>query len=251
MDLFDVSRIAVRRWWVTLPVIAIALFVAYSNYTAVKPVYISNASIALTAPSQKVVPAVRADGSTVQSSNGLADAGGVSLMASVLATSLQQPAVTQQIRAADASSSVSIKAESTSVGGPLPIVSFSGTASSAEGVQRAVSAAVAAAAPTMRSIQANAGVPVSQMVSVFVIAEPSPPVGAMPSRTREAIATLIAGVLVGIVLSVAVDQLMAYLRRRRILSHGAHDPIDETDEADAPGQRPEQSGAHAATAPRE
>ncbi|NED64702.1 hypothetical protein G3I15_27630, partial [Streptomyces sp. SID10244] len=56
MDLFDVTRIAARRWWVTVPIVAVVLLIAYGNYASVKPQYYSYATIGLAVPSVKVVP---------------------------------------------------------------------------------------------------------------------------------------------------------------------------------------------------
>ncbi|NDZ93641.1 hypothetical protein G3I13_24060 [Streptomyces sp. SID6673] len=215
MDLFDVTRIAARRWWVTVPIVAVVLLIAYGNYASVKPQYYSYATIGLAVPSVKVVPPTRPDGSTVQITNGLADNGGPGLLASLLTTALGQPQVTSKVVAGGGIAPVTAAVKPSESGSAQPIVEISAEGPDAYAVKQSVALTVRESNTALRDLQASAQVPPSSMATTFVVAAPSEPFGAMPARTRELIATVLAGLLVAIIAAVVVDALLGAVARRR------------------------------------
>ncbi|MGC4961692.1 hypothetical protein [Gordonia sp. DT101] len=234
MDLFDVTRIALRRWWVTLPIVLITFVIAYNNYSGVKIEYYSSATIGITTPSVEVVAGSRPDGSTVQSRNGLEESGGPSMLANLLDTALLQPQVGDKVRAGGGTAPVTITVKSSDSGSQLPIIEISAAGEDADAVARSVALTVAASNEALRSLQEAAGVPPDQMAKTFVVAQPSQPVGAIPARTRELIATVVAGILIAALAAVIVNAIIEFIGRRR----SRRADRDEPSSGEAPDEQP-------------
>ena len=73
MDLFDLARICIRRWYVLLPLILLAGLSSILAFVLTKPPYYSNAVIAITLPPTQIQAA---DNGVGVPRNGLVDAGG-------------------------------------------------------------------------------------------------------------------------------------------------------------------------------
>lgn len=217
MDLFDVARACLRRWYVLLPLLLITGWVSHAAYTSVQPVYYSNAVIGLTPPSTRVdnsipgVPVPR---------NGLLDIGGASLVANMTAIGLREPSVVERVVAAggrpDYNSRMFPGPESMP---QLPLIMIEETAPDPAAATKTLELVIEQAEVTLRTLQQQAQVQQGQMVTPFVVSPPSEPLGAAPSRTRSTAVKLIAGLGLAILLSVVVDILMtrrkARTRRRR------------------------------------
>ena len=94
MDLFDVMRSCLRRWYILLPLLLVTGWFSYGAYSSAKPVYYSNAVLGLTPPSVKL------DQPTTSSEvrrNGLLDVGGASLLANLTALGLKEPSVIERV----------------------------------------------------------------------------------------------------------------------------------------------------------
>src|SRR4051812_19705280 len=80
VDLIDVVRASIRRWYILLPLLAITGVIAHNYYVSVKPVYYSQAVVGI-APSN-LQTQYTADGTPVFR-NGLLDVGGPTLIANL------------------------------------------------------------------------------------------------------------------------------------------------------------------------
>lgn len=242
MDLFDVARSCLRRWYVLLPLLAITVWYSYSTYSSVQPVYYANTIIGLAPPS------VRQDTPTAGGEirrNGLLDVGGASLVANLTALGLREPAVVDRVVAAGGSPDYTAKAFPTPPPNPqLPMVFVEQTSADPAEVTRTLEAVAAQAEVTLRTLQQQARVPDDQMVTPFVVTPPGTPAAAMPTRTRSTIAILAAGTGLSILFTVLVDVVLTRLK-------GSRQPPSRSSSSEKPrrGEPPYDAGGERGRAP--
>ncbi len=234
MDLLDVVRSCFRRWYVFLPLLLIVGWYSYSVYSAVKPVYYSQAVIGIAPPSSKIndaepgVPVPR---------NGLLDVGGASLVANLTALGLQQPLVVDRVVAAGGLPSYSSKMFPQPANfQQLPLIMVEITDADPAAVTKTLGVVIEQTPVTLRSLQEQAQVPADQMVTPFVVSPPSAPASAMPSRTRSTVAIFAGGVAVTVLVTVLVD---VFLTRRK--ARPERQPANEVVVEPNPPQEPKNS----------
>ncbi|MBS1692087.1 MAG: hypothetical protein JST91_07695 [Actinobacteria bacterium] len=240
MDLFDVVRSCLRRWYVALPLLLIAAWFSYSAYTSAKPVYYSSAVVGLAPPSTRVDQT--APGAEVRR-NGLLDIGGASLIANIAAWGLHDPAVVDRVVAAGGRSDYVARMFPVPTTMPqLPLIMIEATEATPEDATNTVNLVIAQAEPTLRTLQQQARVPDDQMVELFVVSPTSAPAEAMPSRTRSTIAIFLAGAGLSVLVTVLAD---VFLVRRRARIEKRHEEQAATAEAGSGPPGPE-DGTHPA-----
>lgn len=213
MDLFDVARSCVRRWYVFLPLLLLAAWFSYGKYTAVQPVYYSQAVIGFAGPSARVE---YAEAGVPVARNGLIDVGGASLLANMTALGLREPAVVDTVVAGGGLSDYSSKMFPTPTGvGTIPLVMVEETNPDPEATLRTLELVMSQSAETVKNLQRQAGVAQDQMATALVVMPPTTPSAAMPSRTRSTVATFVAGAGLTVLLTVLVDVLLTRLLARR------------------------------------
>lgn len=217
MDLFDVARSCFRRWYILLPLLLVTGWFSYGSYESVKPVYYSNATIGLSAPSTRLDQA--APGVPVPR-NGLLDIGGATLIANMTALGLRDDAVVQRVVVAGGLPDYVARMFPVPATMPqIPLIMIEATAADPATATETLQLVITQADSTMRTLQHQARVPDDQMVEPFVVAPPSTPAAGMPSRTRSTIAIFVAGVglsiLIATVLDVLLTRLKTHLRQRR------------------------------------
>jgi hypothetical protein len=220
VDLFDVVRSCFRRWYVLLPLLVITAWYSHQVYAAVKPVYYSQAVIGLAPPSFRVDQA--AAGQPVPR-NGLLDVGGAPLLANMSALALRQPAVVDRVVAAGGLANYSAKlfpVPETSP--PIPLVMIEDAAPDPAEATKTLELVTNEMTASLESIQKQARVPAEMMVDSFVVSPPSPPIAAMPTRTRSTIAIFVAGLGLSVMFTVLVDVLL--VRRRKRIEAGPQAP---------------------------
>jgi hypothetical protein len=236
VDMFDVARSCVRRWYVFLPLVLIVGWFSYSTYSQVKPVYYSYAVIGVAPPSVRVddvgpgIPLPR---------NGLLDIGGATLIANMASVALHDPAVVDRVVAAGGQADYVAKMFPVTGNMPqLPIIMIEETNQNPAAVTTTLEAVTAQAGVTLRTLQQNAKVPEDQMVQPLIVTPPAAPSVGMPSRTKTTVAIFGAGVALSVVVTVLVDVLLtrrkAHVLKRRAASS---EPI-----AEGPAALPEQNG---------
>lgn len=226
MDLFDVVRSCFRRWYLVLPLLLITAWLSYHIYSAVKPVYYSNAVVSLAQPNSRLdqsqlgVPVPQ---------NGLLESGGAPLIANLVVFGLRDPSVVEQVVAAGGQGDYTAKMFPVDSGmQQLPLIMIEATESDPAAAAKTVQLAVAQADPALRNLQQQAGVPDDQMVRALSVSPPSAPAAATPSRTRSTIAIFLAGAGLSVLLGLMSDVLLTrYTGSRRNHRPTQVPPADE------------------------
>jgi hypothetical protein len=212
MDLFDVIRACIRRWYVAVPLLAVTLLYAYHTYSTVRPVFYAHAIIGVSAPNSQVP---WGSGGQPIPQNGLIAAGGAPLLTQLLVFGLNSVDIINKVASAGGVPNYTVRVFPT--GGDLqtaalPLIMVESTQPDSQTARKTVELVAANANPVLRQIQEQAGVPDSLMVQTIVASPPGPPRAGTPSRTRSSFAMLAAGVGVTVLTASLVDTVI--LRRR-------------------------------------
>ena len=216
MDLFDVIRICVRRWYIFLPLLIAASGYAYNLYSSVQPVYYANSVLTIAAPNQKVAYGGAGESIGV---NGLLEVGGPNLITNIAVISCNaDPALRGRVVARGGTPNFVIKNFPTATGtqsnGPLPLVMVETTQSDLQTAKKTVELAAVEIGPCLQAVQRNAGVPESVLVKAIPVSAPVP-IKAFPSRTRGPIGILVGGLLLAVLASVTTDALVNLRSRQK------------------------------------
>lgn len=231
VDLFDVVRSCIRRWYVVLPLLLIAAWFAHHTYASVKPVYYSSAVIGVAPPNTRLDQANPGEPVPV---NGLLDAGGASLIANMATLGLRDSSVVTQVVAAGGKPDYTAKMFPVPGTMPeLPLIMIEATESQPIDTSKTIELVVAQADPTLRTLQEQAKVPDDQMVRPFVVSPPSVPVPGMPSRTRSTIAVFVAlaglAILVGLMADVLLTRWAGRRKKRKQTAGKSTDGAETAD----------------------
>jgi hypothetical protein len=239
MDVFTAAGAALRRWYVTLPIIALSAFVGYQQFQAVEPLAEASASILVlpaTAPAN--------DEENLRARQNPLLSGGVGLARQVLVQTLNSGQVQRDFRQDGAQRPF---IASTSRDSPFVTISASGPDAAA--VVQTVDTVAAGANDVLRDLQLDLG---AQDAGLFRTVQPFPPGGAsliQPERNRTLIALLVGGSALAVVTAVLVDNLLsvrASRRGRRRLGAGGDPKADEVESSStvsAEGRRGQRLGA--------
>lgn len=226
MDLFDVVRACIRRWYLFLPMLAVAVWSAHHMYASVKPVYYSSAIVTVAPPSQRVGYA--AAGAEIPR-NGLLDVGGAPFITNLATFGLHSAEVLAEVVKAGGKGGYEAKPFPTPPGqAPLPLIMIESTDASPGIALATVTAVVQQADPVVRRVQQQAGVPDGEMVRMFVVSPPGQPIPGTPTRTRTAVSVLLTGIALSILLAVVADAVISRwsARRRRVAQQHDHAATD-------------------------
>jgi hypothetical protein len=207
MDLFDIVRACVRRWYVVVPLLLLTGLYTSHVYASVKPVYYSNSVVGFVVPSSVVQLA--APGAVVPR-NGLVDSGGPSLLAYMTVIGLNDATFKAQ-HLNSQGEPLNYTAKMFPVAGnqaQLPLVMIEATGPDSETVSKTVQNATQLADPVLRNLQVTAGVPADQMAKAFVTSGASVPSSGTPSRTKSAISIALAGTALAVLAGLLVDFLV-------------------------------------------
>lgn len=212
MDLFDVLKSCARRWYILLPLVLVTMWYSYSVYSAVKPVYYSQAIIGLAPPSSRFDSAPNGEPTP---RNGLLDVGGAALIANMASLSLREPAVIDQVVAGGGRPDYIARMYPTPPTMPqLPMIMIEETAPDPDSATKTLELVLAQANAAVRSPQVQAQVPQELLVDAFVVAPPTAPVGGTPSRTRSTLAIFMAGMGLSVLATVVLDVVLSRRRRK-------------------------------------
>lgn len=230
MDLFDVIRSCIRRWYVVVPLLLIAAWVAHNFYTSIKPVYYSSAVVTIAPPNSRLdqselgVPVPR---------NGLLDVGGASLLANLAVFGLREPSVLEQVVAGGGQANYTVRMFPVDSGSPeLPLIMVEATESDPATATRTVQLVADQADRVLRTLQQQAGVADDQMVRALPVSPPGQAAAGTPSRTRSTVAILVAGTGLAIVVGLVTDLLMTRFKVRPKKRKGLQDEVRTDDQAD-------------------
>lgn len=215
MDLFDVVRSCLRRWYILIPLLAVTGVYCHQVYTSVLPVYYSQTVIGLAPPNQRVDTV--ATGQAVPR-NGLLDFGGAPLLANMASLGLRQSTVVNRVVAAGGEPIYDARlfpVPATSP--PIPLVMIDVATANPESATKTLELAAMELRASLENIQVQADVPPEMMATSFIVSPPSVPVPAMPSRTRSTMTVAVGGVGLTVLVTVLVDVALNR-RRKRIRS---------------------------------
>jgi hypothetical protein len=203
VDALDIGRVCLRRWYVCLPLIILALVAGYS-YSKSRPyTYSGIGGVAVVPP--KLITTTLSGGATQTTNpadqNPLYQAGGTGLLQQALVSDLSSSTSQRELTSAgsDVIFTVSLPPYSS-------IVTVTATGSDENAVRSTVERVLAAAPQRLRSIQESSGAPDNSMFGTTVVTPAQITNIAPPSKVKLIGAFGIVGVLVGTALSVLVDR---------------------------------------------
>lgn len=213
MDLFDVIRSCLRRWYVLIPLLGVTAWYAYGVYTSVIPVYYAQTVIGLSPPNQRYETV---EVGQAVPRNGLLDVGGASLLANMASLGLDQTVVVNRVVAAGGEANFDARlfpVPATSP--PIPLVMIDVAAPTPAAATKTLELAATELRMSLEGIQTQANVSPDMMVDSFVVSPPSTPMPAMPSRTRSTMTIVAGGTALTIFVTVLFDVLATRVGNRR------------------------------------
>ena len=212
MDLFDILKATIRRWYIAAPLILLTAMYSYHVYNSVKPVYYANSIVSVAAPNSSMVFNTADPGAPVPR-NGLIEASGTATLVQLTIYGLQDQAVRTKVAAAGGYPGYEVKMLPSADGiQQLPLAMVDVTASDPETAQKTIAAVLQQVPSVVRSIQLDAGVPESLLAKPITATQPGPPTAAVPSRSKAAIVLFLAGTGISVLIAVLAD--IAIMRRR-------------------------------------
>lgn len=247
MDLFDIVKSCLRRWYVVLPILLITSWLAYGAYTSVRPVYYANTAVTI-APANSYIQF--AGEGKPSPRNGLLEAGGATFITNLAVLGFDDT-VRARVVAAGGQPNFTVRMFPVAAGGQstvqtqvqLPLILIEDTESDPRSATKTVELASQEVQPILDQLQRAAGVPEDQMVKAIPAAAPTAVMGT-PSRGRKVISTVFAGGCIAIVSGVVADVLILRRRRRRtsetvVVDDRQHSLASETEEASVSGVKSE------------
>ena len=202
MDLFDVAKACIRRWYVFLPIVALAVVSPFLVRILVTPSYTSQAMIGL------ALPAMQPQAADPLPRNGLMDAGGALVIADVIADTLNEPAVEDQVVAAGGKDNYTVKMFPSIQQEQIPLIVVEASEPDPASASKTVELAAAQAGPVTRRMQEAGGVPDDQMVKPVVVSGPTPPVQETKGRLKLSVAVFLIGLALAVLAAVVVDVML-------------------------------------------
>jgi len=205
LEVSDVLRACLRRWYVFIPILAITAWQAYGFYSSVKPVYYASAVVGATSSNEQTSfnptggPSPR---------NGLMDIGGAQLIMNMVVLGFDDPSVRARVVNGGGKGNFTVRMfpppPSAAVQTALPLIMIEATEPDPASATRTVELAAQQADPILIGIQQQAGVPQSQMVKA-INASSTKAVAGMPSRNKTVSLMLAFGVGLGVLVAVLLD----------------------------------------------
>jgi hypothetical protein len=254
VDAFEVIKVCIRRWWVLLPVVLLAVGAGYGLVKQQKPLYYGFGGFALVYTYGSELAPGAAD---PRNENPLAN-GGAELLGEAVMSDFSSAASQARYGGKDTLGTAPSEADNHSKfrvtvpqGSSTYLVETWGPSS--EGVREVVDSVIAAAPRSAKVIQDRAGAPTKSQYTTFVTSPTQ--VAEMPpeSRIKLILAVSAVGLMAGASLAVIVDALIRRRRRRQLenTTHEValstapaphHEPVDTTPSRAAPTPHDE-SGA--------
>ena len=227
MDVVTVIRTAVRRWYVFLPVLVLAVFAATRTANQIPPVFASEASVTVLPPAQKTISTGRPAETLIQPVNPYLslDPRAQEFAASALQASLTSEAFISSLDPAlyDPDFTV-LKAED------QPILTLRSVAPVAERSHTTVQMLLAISAKQLEDLQRSAGAPPDQLLKLQVVSQSGPT--QETSKRERALLVLNALSLAAAVLAATAAEAAAVSWSRRRRERRPSPPAPEVDTYD-------------------
>ncbi len=213
LEVADIFRACIRRWYIFLSILAIAAWYANESYTSVTPVYYANAVVGVTSSNEQAQ--YNPNGLPVPR-NGLLDIGGAQLILNMVVLGYDDPAVRTRVVSDGGQSNFTVRMFPNPPASPsqntLPLIMIEATEPDAASATKTVELAAAQADSILAGIQQQAGVPDSQLVRAVTASKPKA-VWGLPSRSKSSLVILMFGVGLAILGALASDVLINRLQR--------------------------------------
>lgn len=209
MDFLDFTKLLVRRWWVSVPLLLITLGLTVYTYTSVKPNYTTNAYVILVPPRPQASD--NKPGQLPQDQRNVWLSQGLPALANAASITVTEPTAAANLSDEGFSSSFTVQMSNSAA-----MVTFAVTGNSAQQANTTADELVRIYTASVKSLQDQvAAAPVDQIQAKRLGADAS----AVPSSgnvKRAAVAVFGAGVLMTAGITVAVDALFRRRARRRV-----------------------------------
>ncbi|MCB0931463.1 MAG: hypothetical protein KDB71_06135 [Mycobacterium sp.] len=213
-SVLKVLQVCGRRWYVVLPILAVAAWYSFSYYTSIKPVYYANAVVAATSSNEQLPYGSDGRGAP---RNGLLDLGGASLIMNMGVLGFDDPGVRERVALGGGKGNFTARmfpSPPGAVQAPLPLIMIEATEPDAVSATKTVELAADQVEPILAGVQAQAGVPESQMVRAVKASTPKAVQG-IPSRNKTTVLIFAGGAVLAILAALAIDTAINMVRRRR------------------------------------
>ncbi|PVU83505.1 hypothetical protein DDP54_11425 [Cellulomonas sp. WB94] len=220
MDLFTIIGTCLRRWYVTVPIVALTAWMSFQAYQSVPSVYSSAVSIVVLPNSTP--QAVEGTVETPVPDNPYSGSGGPRFAAAVLARNINSRDYRNLVGLGDASD-VTFSATASA---DQPIIRIDATGPTPEVVTSTLEAVTTEASVVLANFQTAAGAPEIKLYRIAPAVPADRVQDVTPSRWRSAGAILVLGAAIAVVFATSLDSA---LRRWR---GGLPTDPDPTMEAD-------------------
>jgi len=203
MDLLDILRACLKRWYVFVPVVGLTAWLAAGQYLAAQPQYTATTS-ALVVPSRDLIVARGAQGMggapvTTPFNGG----GGATSLAGMLTAALSTSTVRQELLPGGGVLLTPVRNPTSDT----ELVSVTVTANSEARATKAVEVLGTGINQVLANLQLAAGAPEGQLYVAAPGGPSDPPTVSYPDRLRGVVGVSLAGVLAAVVLSILVQAL--------------------------------------------
>jgi len=208
MDAVTAALICLRRWYVFLPVLLVAITLAFSAAGDSTATYTAEGQLVVLPDASGLAGRTDAPPDTV-SANPYARVGGARLLAAVLKNNLVGAQTRQAITQAGG-----LPGYTAVVDPDYPIITVSAVGSTPRQAQRTVDRVVRAADPLTRQLQEDVSAPTSELYAATRSTPTTIVAVASASGVKVAITYIILGLAVAGVLAVLTDVVLAQMSRR-------------------------------------
>lgn len=211
MDTITLAAVCLKRWYVLVPVILAGLVAAMALGKAPTTTYYGNANFTLVARgSDAATAAPRPSSSASPAVENPLIVNGAGLLVTALNADMNTQDARKAVGAAGGSAAFSVaRVRDTTV------VRVDASGSDSAAVAKTVAAVLKVTDQRIRALQTRAGAPAETQLKVFALGAIDPPFALKSSDKRFRIAVIGFGVVLGVVLALLFDALMALRARRR------------------------------------
>lgn len=201
MDLWDIVKMLFRRWYVTVPLLALTAVAVFYSGQRVDPTYTASAGGVFLAPVATTPVEERTPNPWLQA--------GISTTAAAVQGSVVNPTAKQTFAAAGLSTDFSVQMDSRSV-----LFSVFASAPTADDAKATLNQVVEAMRNDLRGKQQQYGVPDSEQIAIQMFTDTSI-VSTRDGLSRVLLVVGGVGVVLTVAVAVAVDVVLARRRARR------------------------------------
>jgi hypothetical protein len=208
MDLNEAVRVFRRQWYVTVPLLVLAMAATFGTYHAVSTKYQATTTFSLLASDQTVRGTTAVPGTNnafMSFDSSLND------MADFLVRRVDAPDSAQQLQALGVTEAYSAALAANAEG---PFITLTVTGSNAAHVSGSVSTLLKFSEQELAQIQTQASVDPSAMIGSVVIVPAGPPSPQLKSKIQAVIGVGVCGFVFALLATFAADSLAAPRRRR-------------------------------------